>query len=378
MDRIEERNLFYVAPLALIALLGLAADGVVPRAGGRVAIAAVVAGVLPVVIPFAPLHQDERRLRHASRCCRGGGCRTTGSTSTSCAGRRSRVAARRGRAVRLRCRAGTRSCCRRSSAPTSSLTRVRGRERPPRDPPGLGRHALGRASASPHPDWIDRAVGRDAYVASSGTTARRRRGPLWDNEFFNRSVGAGLHDRRHAARRPAARDAGRRARRRHARRRRRHASCAREYALVDGSTDLAGRVVARDPGSGSTLYRVDGPLVMLDARDAASTRRHLVGPQSSPTGALDCAGGTPRGAASAATRTLFTRDQIVTARAGGRGRRPRAHRAGRAADADACRSRPAPTARCTVRSPSRRTRRPGRAATTRRLGAHFLSFDYRR
>ena len=31
VDRIEERNMFYLAPLALIALLGLAVDGVVTR-----------------------------------------------------------------------------------------------------------------------------------------------------------------------------------------------------------------------------------------------------------------------------------------------------------------------------------------------------------
>jgi hypothetical protein len=49
--RIEERNMFYVAPFALVALLGLAVEGVVPR--GRALVAgAVVAGVLPVAIPF--------------------------------------------------------------------------------------------------------------------------------------------------------------------------------------------------------------------------------------------------------------------------------------------------------------------------------------
>ena len=48
--------MFYLAPLALIALLGLAADGIVPRARRPVVAAAVVAGVLPVFIPFTPLH----------------------------------------------------------------------------------------------------------------------------------------------------------------------------------------------------------------------------------------------------------------------------------------------------------------------------------
>src|SRR5262249_36417120 len=52
VNRIEERNMFYLAPFALIALLGLAADGVVPRARRPVLAAALVAGVLPVFIPY--------------------------------------------------------------------------------------------------------------------------------------------------------------------------------------------------------------------------------------------------------------------------------------------------------------------------------------
>src|SRR5581483_9814143 len=49
---IEERNLFYVAPLALIALVALAADRVVPERRRVVVAAAAVAGVLPVFVPF--------------------------------------------------------------------------------------------------------------------------------------------------------------------------------------------------------------------------------------------------------------------------------------------------------------------------------------
>src|SRR5262249_42733605 len=54
VDKIEERNVVYVAPPALTALLGFAADGVVsPRRGPMVA-AAAVAGVLPFFIPYRP------------------------------------------------------------------------------------------------------------------------------------------------------------------------------------------------------------------------------------------------------------------------------------------------------------------------------------
>ena len=52
VSKIEERNLFYVAPLALIALVGLAADGVVTTRRRPLAAAALVAGVLPVFVSF--------------------------------------------------------------------------------------------------------------------------------------------------------------------------------------------------------------------------------------------------------------------------------------------------------------------------------------
>jgi hypothetical protein len=44
-----------------------------------------------------------------------------------------------------------------------------------------------RASPPPHPDWVDRAVGRDAQVTLiwSGNTDKYS---VWLNEFFNRSV----------------------------------------------------------------------------------------------------------------------------------------------------------------------------------------------
>ena len=58
-----------------------------------------------------------------------------------------------------------------------------------------GRHGIRQASAGglfagirvPHPDWIDRRVGRDADVSFLWHYAGETR-PLWNNEFFNRSV----------------------------------------------------------------------------------------------------------------------------------------------------------------------------------------------
>ena len=262
--------MFYVAPLALIALVGLAADGVVTRrrraARRRRGRRGRAAGLHPV----RPLHHDERGRRHASRCCRGGGCRTTGSTSTRCAGPRSPSRSPRPRCS-SGCRAGTRSSCRRSSPGTSSLTHVRRRERPPRDPPGLGRQALGRASASPHPDWIDRAVGRDASVAylwTGGATDEA----LWENEFFNRSLGAGLRASTGAAARPAARDR-RSTRRADGRLRDADGTVVRAEYVARRRLDRRRRArrSRSDPAIGLTLYRVNGPLVLLGARRRAST-----------------------------------------------------------------------------------------------------------
>ncbi len=52
VDRIEERNMFYLAPFALVALLALRDDGLVPRRGRAALAAAALAGVLPFFIPF--------------------------------------------------------------------------------------------------------------------------------------------------------------------------------------------------------------------------------------------------------------------------------------------------------------------------------------
>ena len=89
VDRIEERNMFYVAPLALIALVGLAADGVVAarrrpladrRGRGRRA-----AGVHPV----HALHHDERGLRHVRAAAVVVGAGPLDPPRTRCAGPRS-------------------------------------------------------------------------------------------------------------------------------------------------------------------------------------------------------------------------------------------------------------------------------------------------
>jgi hypothetical protein len=130
-------------------------------------------------------------------------------------------------------------------------------------------------------------------------------------------------------------------------------------------------VVARDPGIGVALFRVDGPLVVpthvsglypndtWSGRRVTYTRTHCTG------GHVTVALGSDPG--------LFARPQIVTAREQGRV-------VGRA------RIDPAGTGQlvaplrplgsvCTVRFDVARTAVPGHG-DPRRLGAHFFAFDY--
>jgi hypothetical protein len=120
------------------------------------------------------------------------------------------------------------------------------------------------AAASPGPrlDWIDRAIGQDAdaVVIWSG---RGRPHLIWENEFFNRSVGrvyylrepswAGLPETKLAARRDElVDDAGKPLRAR--------------FALVDPWVILRGRVVARDGENGMRVYRLSGGIARIAAK----------------------------------------------------------------------------------------------------------------
>jgi hypothetical protein len=107
-------------------------------------------------------------------------------------------------------------------------------------------------------DWVDRAVGRDADVAFLWS-GRADAFTLWQNEFFNRSVGTvyelanplggGLPSTAVTIGRRDGllRDAGSRPIR-------------SEYVLTDEWVPLAGRVVARDRPKGMLLVRTRAPL----------------------------------------------------------------------------------------------------------------------
>jgi hypothetical protein len=106
-----------------------------------------------------------------------------------------------------------------------------------------------------HPDWIDRQVGRDADVAFVWTGSEERKFSLWTNEFFNRSIGP-VYDVGGAAPGGLPSTAvtveprtgvllG---------------AAAARYALTDTSMPLAGTPIGADERRGLVLYRAAQPL----------------------------------------------------------------------------------------------------------------------
>jgi len=100
-------------------------------------------------------------------------------------------------------------------------------------------------------DWVDAAAGRDAEVAVvwSGRVDRQ---VVWQNEFFNRSVGRVYHVEEsvpggmaQSEARPG--DDGRLA-----------GAARADYVLADDAARVAGTLIARDERKGVALYRSEG------------------------------------------------------------------------------------------------------------------------
>jgi hypothetical protein len=368
--RIEERSMFYVAPLALVTLLGLASDGVVPRSRRTLVAASAVAGVLPATIPLA-------RFLNPSAVA------DTLALSPWWSLRDHGIHAGDLRWLALAC----------GLAAAAAFLAV-----PPRRALVLpvlvgvyfvvtaavaenGRHGMRRASVASlragigatRRDWIDRTAGAGADVAVLWPSVPETH-PLWENEFFNRSVhtvysidGPDPWDgnlpetpvRLQAS--GAAVAAGGVVRVR--------------YALA--GRDLAGRLLARDPGTGLQLYRVDGPLVVL-------TRIEGLYPGDTWAGTRvtyrrrRCAGGLLSVELQTDAR-LFDGDQTITASAGGTvvGRTRIEPTRRRLLTVPL---RVGPTGTCEVTFTAATTRVPALVdpalADRRRLAAHYLSFRY--
>jgi hypothetical protein len=255
--RIEERNMFYVMPFALIALLGFAEREAIERRRWPVLAAALVAGGLPGTIPL-------------------GRFITTSALSDTFGLMPWWWIQDRGihfdtlRFVALA--AGLLAAAAVVLVPRPFTMVLVGLVALYFVLTGAvvqdGRHGIVQASRgavfagirAPHYDWVDRAVGRDADV----TQLWNNEGPpqlVWENEFFNRSIRhvadtgnaftGGLPEETLRERRDGAlvTAAGKPATAR--------------YALAGQTSYLAGRTVAIDQGAGMEVVRVDGRLVVL-------------------------------------------------------------------------------------------------------------------
>jgi hypothetical protein len=369
--RIEERNAFYVAPLMLIALVALTNDRVIPRARGPVLAAALIAGTLPVAVPFAKFVgasavSDTFGLLPwwwlQDQGIRFGPLRLV-ALGIGLVAAAAFVLVPRRFALGFSALVGVYLVC-------ASLIVENGRH-------GIRQTSVGALFAGirvAHPDWIDRAVGTKASVAFIWHYTGETR-PLWNDEFFNRSVGhvytvdgpdaadGGLpetpvHERTDGTLVTATRAAPR-----------------VRYAV--SYIDIAGRLIARDP-IGLALYRVNGPLVVLTRVTGVYpdtwAGRHVTYRR------LRCTGG-HLAVRLGTDAQLFSTAQVVTATSGGR---------------VVGRIRVAPTEQPTLRVPLRpdargtcrvtftmaQLRVPARvqpgSKDTRRLGAHFFAIDFTR
>ncbi len=254
--RIEERNMFYLAPFGLIAVLALASEGIVPRRGRAMLAAAVLAAVLPVLIPFNQFI-------------------TTSSVSDTFAMlpwwwvQDHFISLGQVRYAALA--AGILGAAlfvlvprRLAYVPVLLIALYFVATTAVVDNGRHGIHvtAVGSLWAGTHmaePDWIDRAVGANASVDVlwNGATTPY---PVWENEFFNRSVrhvydldGAPEPDPlpELSAMRSSSgmlTSAGRPIR--------------AQYVLAPSALRLSGSTVSVDK-VGYTLTRVEGPIIVL-------------------------------------------------------------------------------------------------------------------
>jgi hypothetical protein len=371
VSRIEERNTFYLAPLFLIALIAWIDVGV-PRPVLATGVAAVAAVALPGVIPFTtlinvPAVSDTLSLipwwwlqdKWISM-------QTVSTVVVLCsiaAGLLFLVVPRRFALV----------------LPALVLAYFAFEQHPIETGPHSVRQAsigsLYVGDANPKRDWIDRTVGHDANVLAlwSGVTSPFT---VWENEFFNRSVGpiydlsgplpGGLPEKfAHLNRKDGSitGDDGRPVRAR--------------YVLTDTSVALAGKPLAEDAKNGLVLFRVDGRLRSQSVVSGLYLEDTWSGKHVRYT-RFSCTGGRLR-VILGSDQGLFRSDQTVVAREAGRV-------VGRASVTPLGATplelplRPA-DGRCAVDFTVGRTVVPaevthGKNPDTRQLGAHFLRFVY--
>jgi len=227
-----------------------------------------------------------------------------------------------------------------------------------------------------HPDWVDRAVGRNAKVTLiwSGNTDKYS---IWENEFFNRSVKHFYYTssplQGDLPEKPLTTDP--------------KSGLMRgpdgkvvqaDYVLTDGTVDVGGKVVAQDVRKGIVLRRLFGPLRQVSRVDGLYPQDTWSGPEVTYT-RLGCRGGSVV-VTLQSDPSLFTKPTTVVATVDGR---------------EVARTKVAPTATeymtvplvrdgqtCVVHFTVSPTAIPkvvtkGQNSDPRELGAHFTRFTYR-
>ncbi len=304
--RVQERNLFYVAPLFLIVLLAWIERGL-PRPARAAAIAAVVAAALPGALPYHRLIDTSAESDTLALLPLWWLQETVVSLDTV--------------GVVVVAAAAVLGLVFLTVSPRYALVLPAlvlawfafATERIERFDHGFPKASVGalyQGITASKRDWIDATVGRDANVAFlySGRNPHDQPLTLWENEFYNRSIGP-VYDLRQQSmgdlpETPVHERAdgvlltpdGRPVRSR--------------YVLSDDSVPLTGKVIGRDELRGMLLRRTDG-LVAIASHVSGVYRDGWSGPKATYT-RLRCSGGSLT-AVVASDTNLFTRPQTVKA-----------------------------------------------------------------
>lgn len=361
-NRIQERNMFFLAPLFLVALLAWVDRGA-PRPRAAAALSALALGALPAVIPFErfietgvksdtlmllPLWelQDRIGLPRVDEVVLLVGL--AAAAAFLLLPRRFALALPVATLLYFAL-----------AFPAIQLGRPNGLEQA-----ALG--ALFQGIRAEHRDWIDRAVPDGAEVAFVWT-GRPDRFTVNLNEFFSRSVGPiyvtdlGVPGSLPETRIEVDPKLGRF-----------EPSVTARYVVVDGSIAPAGKVLARDEGWGLALWEIDGELISTTSVEGLYPNDTWSG-REVRWRRLRCDGGVLRVALSS-DPGLFRRDQVVTAFTGFD--TVVAKRFGPREQATLVVPLTRRAGTCEVRFRIARTAVPGKG-DSRVLGAHFNGFDYR-
>ena len=278
VQRIEERNLFYLAPLMLIGLLVWVDQGA-PRPPLAAGAAAVLAAALPAVIPYerligVPSQSDtllmlalwrvhERWVELDAVVAVVVVCSVVAALAFLVVPRRFAILLPLGVLAFFLAIARPISA-RMEYAAAGALAE--------------GMHKQDR-------EWIDRAVGGGGEVGVLWT-GNGSRFSVWQNEFFNRSVGTvfspgtPMEGGLPAAQVTFDRSTGVL-----------HGAPDVPYVLTDGSAELVGEVVARDGARNVFLYKVEPPLRQAALVEGLHPADTWSGPSVTYT-RFDCTGGT--------------------------------------------------------------------------------------